>query len=154
MYTILLSLHSLFRWLVLLSLLYAIYRAYNGWLRKLPFNRSDNTIRHVTATIVHVQLILGLWLYVISPLTNYFLDHFNTAVHNRQLRFFGMEHIMVMLTAVIVITIGSVKAKRKLTDRQKFKTMAIWYTIGLLLILSSIPWAFSPLVSRPYIRRF
>jgi hypothetical protein len=59
-----------------------------------------------------------------------------------------------MLTAIVLITIGSAKAKRKKQDRDKFRVIALWYTIGLLLILSSIPWAFSPLVSRPYLRGF
>ncbi|MEJ7740420.1 MAG: hypothetical protein WKF97_23625 [Chitinophagaceae bacterium] len=65
-----------------------------------------------------------------------------------------MEHITMMLTAIIVITIGSAKTKRKSTDQEKFKTMATWFTIGLLIILTSIPWPFSPLTSRPFFRPF
>jgi len=99
-------------------------------------------------------LIIGLWLYFISPIVAYFLYNFSTAVHNRQVRFFGMEHVTMMLTGIILITIGSAKAKRKTTDKEKFKTMAIWFTIALLVILSSVPWSFSPLVSRPLFRPF
>lgn len=152
MYNPLLALHSLTRWLVLVSLLFAIYRTYRGWLLNKPFLKFDNTVRYITVTVAHVQLIIGLWLYFISPIVHYFLQNFHTAVHERQIRFFGMEHITVMLTAIVLITIGSAKAKRKTTDKEKFKTMAIWFSIGLLLILSSIPWAFSPLISRPYFR--
>lgn len=72
----------------------------------------------------------------------------------RQIRFFGMEHITMMMIAITLITIGSAKAKRKTTDEAKFKTMAIWFSIALLLILSSIPWSFSPLTSRPLFRSF
>jgi hypothetical protein len=154
MYLILLATHSLIRWFVLTSLLFAIYRAYRGWLLKKQFSRFDNSVRHITATIAHVQLILGLWLYFISPIVAYFLYNFKDAVHERQIRFFGMEHVTMMLTGIILITIGSVKAKRKSTDLEKFKTMAIWFTIALLVILSSIPWSFSPLVSRPLFRSF
>ena len=154
MYTILLALHSLVRWLVLSSLLFAIVRAYHGWLTKKPFSKFDNTVRHTTATITHVQLIIGVWLYCISPIVNYFLHNFKEAIHIREIRFFGMEHITVMLSAMIIITIGSALAKRKPTDTQKFRTIAIWFTIGLLLILSSVPWKFSPLISRPYFRAF
>lgn len=154
MYPILLATHSLVRWLVLASLLLAIYRGYKGWLTGQTFSKADNTIRHTTATIAHIQLILGLWLYFISPIVDYFLDNFSEAVHQREIRFFGMEHITMMFIGIIVITIGSMKAKRKPTDLQKFKAMAIWYTIGLVIILSSIPWAFSPLISRPYFRPF
>jgi len=154
MYLILLATHSLIRWFVLTSLLFAIYRGYRGWLLKMPFTRFDNSVRHITATIAHVQLIIGLWLYFISPIVAYFLYNFKDAVHERQIRFFGMEHATMMLTGIILITIGSVKAKRKITDLEKFKTMAIWFTIALLVILSSIPWSFSPLVSRPMFRSF
>ncbi|MBS7563985.1 hypothetical protein KHS38_06170 [Mucilaginibacter sp. Bleaf8] len=154
MYFNLLVLHTLTRWLVLISLAYAIYRGYAGWLDNKTFTRFDNTVRHVTATIAHVQLIWGAWLYIISPITNYFLGNFKTAVHERQVRFFGMEHVTVMLIAIVLITVGSAKAKRQATDKLKFKTMAVWYTIAMVLILSSVPWQFSPLISRPYLRWF
>jgi hypothetical protein len=154
MYSILLALHSLVRWFVFGSLLLAIFRAYYGWLSKSGFSRFDNSIRHWTATIAHIQLILGLWLYFISPVVAYFLQHFSTAVHERVIRFFGMEHITMMLIGITLITIGSAKAKRKTNDPEKFKTMAIWFTIALLVILSSVPWSFSPLISRPNFRPF
>ena len=154
MYLTLLALHSLVRWFVLASLLFAIFWAYRGWLFKKQFRAFDNNIRHITATIAHIQLVLGVWLYFVSPVVNYFLHHFSEAVHVRQIRFFGMEHITMMLTGIVLITIGSAKAKRKTTDPEKFKTMAIWFSIALLVILSSIPWSFSPLISRPNFRPF
>lgn len=152
MYSVLLTLHSGIRWLVLASLLYAIYRGYRGWFAGQTFSKFDNTLRHTTATIAHIQLIIGVCLYFISPVIDYFLQNFSEAVHQREIRFFGMEHSSMMFIAIVVITIGSMKAKRKATDQQKFKAMALWFTIGLLIILSSIPWAFSPLVSRPWFR--
>lgn len=154
MYTIVLAIHSLTRWLVLASLVFAIFRAYRGWLTNATFAGFDNKVRHVTATIAHVQLVLGLWLYFISPLTTYFLNHYSDAVHNRELRFFGMEHITMMLLAITIITIGSVATKRKTGHRRKYRTMAVWYTIALLIIISSVPWSFSPVVSRPNFRGF
>lgn len=154
MYPVLLLLHSYNRWLVLISLLLALLRSYRGWLRRKPFTAFDNKVRHITATIVHIQLILGLWLYAISPLASYFLNHFKEAVKQREIRFFGMEHSLMMLSAVVLITIGSAKAKRQVSDRQKFRTMAVWFTLGLVVILSSIPWQFSPLISRPSFRTF
>lgn len=154
MYPHLLATHSLFRWLVLASLLFALFRAYRGWLANKEFTKLDNTVRHTTATIAHIQLLIGLVLYFISPIVDYFLKNFKEGMGERELRFFGMEHITMMLIAIILITIGSAKAKRKTEDKQKFKTMAIWFTIGLLVMLSSIPWEFSPLISRPYFRGF
>jgi hypothetical protein len=65
-----------------------------------------------------------------------------------------MEHIVMMLTAIMVITVGSIKTKRKTTDQEKFRTMAKWYAIGLFLILASIPWGVLFLVNRPLLRAF
>ncbi|AEW02150.1 hypothetical protein A4D02_34295 [Niastella koreensis] len=154
MYQSLLILHSLVRWLVLISLLVAIVRAYRGWLGHRRFLKADNTARVVAATSAHVQLVIGITLYFISPVVRYFLNYFKAAVHQREIRFFGMEHITMMLIAIVLLTIGSAKTKRKTTDQQKFKTMAIWFTIALLIIFLSIPWHFSPFTSRPYFRWF
>lgn len=154
MYSTLLSLHSLVRWLILTSLIVAILIAYRGWLSKKAFSRFHNSVRHWTATVAHIQLVIGVWLYFISPVIDYFLHNYKEAVHQREIRFFGMEHSVMMLTAIVIITVGSAKAKRKPTDAEKFKTMAIWFTVGFLIILISIPWAFSPLASRPYFRPF
>jgi hypothetical protein len=154
MYVTLLALHSLTRWLVLSSLIFAIISGYRGWLLAKPYSKFDNAVRHITATVAHIQLVLGTWLYLISPIVSYFLHNFSTAVHERAIRFFGMEHITMMLIGITVITIGSAKAKRKTIDREKFKTMALWFTVALLIILSSVPWSFSPLISRPNFRPF
>lgn len=154
MYPTLLPLHSLVRWLVLASLIFAMFRSYRGWLTEREFTRLDNSVRHWTATIAHIQLILGLGLYFVSPITHYFLHNFRDAVHLREIRFFGMEHNLMMFIAIVLITIGSAKAKRQQTGPEKFKTMSIWFSIGFLVILSSVPWAFSPLTSRPNFRPF
>ncbi|MEN7551473.1 hypothetical protein AAG747_26385 [Rapidithrix thailandica] len=154
MYATLLATHSIVRWLVLASLCFALYRAYKGWVSQSTFSEFDNTVRHTTVTIAHIQLLIGLWLYFISPLITYFFQNFGEAVHQREIRFFGMEHSSMMFIAILIITIGSAKAKRKAADKEKFKTMALWFTAGLLFILLNIPWAFSPLTSRPNFRAF
>jgi len=154
MYSFVLALHSLVRWLVLLSLLVSLLMSYRGWLLHKTYSKSNNLVRTITATIAHIQLVFGLWLYIISPVVKYFWQNTHEALHMRQIRFFGIEHATMMLTGIIIITIGSAKAKRKVPDKDKFKTQAIWFSIGLLIILSSIPWAFSPLTSRPWFRPF
>ena len=154
MYSVLLSIHSLMRWLVLISLVFAVYRAYSGWRSNKSFSKLDDRTRHITATIIHVQFTLGVWLYFVSPVVDYFLKNFREAVHMREIRFFGMEHITMMTVAVTLLTIGSAKAKRAETDQKKFKTMFVWYSIALLIIFLSIPWSFSPFTSRPLYRLF
>ncbi|MFD0749494.1 hypothetical protein ACFQZS_05025 [Mucilaginibacter calamicampi] len=154
MYSTLLTLHSLTRWPVLGSLLFALFWAYRGWLLNKEFTTFDDRVRTIATSFAHIQFVLGLCLYFISPIVSYFLHNFGTAVHERVIRFFGMEHVTMMIIAVGIITVGSGKAKRLKTDKEKFKTMAVWFTIALLVILSSIPWSFSPLISRPNFRWF
>ena len=154
MYSFLLALHSLIRWLVLVSLIFALYRGYSGWRLGRAFTRTDNIARIAAATAAHIQLLVGLSLYFISPIVHYFLNNFRAAVHERNIRFFGMEHITMMLIAIIIITIGSVKAKNKSGDHEKFRAMAIWFTIALVIIFLSIPWSFSPFTHRPNFRSF
>jgi hypothetical protein len=154
MYFSLLLLHSFFRWIVVLSLLYAIYRSVRGWRGRLPFSATDNTVRHVTATIAHVQMALGYVLYFKSPVITYFRSHYQEAIQQFDYLFFGLLHVVLMTVAVIVITIGSSMSKRIETDKRKFQAMALLFALGLLIIFIAIPWPFSPLANRPYLRTF
>lgn len=154
MYSSLLFFHSLFRWLVLVSLVYAIIRAYGGYTHNRAFSRTDNAVRHWTATLAHIQLVLGFTLYFTSPIVKYFFAHFKQEIGRIDLTFFGIIHTLFMFTAIVIITIGSALAKRKPTDHEKFKTMLIWFSLALVLIFVAIPWPFSPLVNRPYLRPY
>ncbi|WP_080779170.1 hypothetical protein [Chryseobacterium phocaeense] len=152
MYQTLTFLHSLFRWIVLLSLVYAIWRSCRGYFYHKIFTKTDNGVRHWTATIAHVQLILGILLYTKSPIVKYFWKNFSEAKASLDLLFFGLIHILLMITAVVLITIGSAFAKRKNTDSEKFKTMLICFAMALAVIFMAVPWPFSPFVNRPYFR--
>ncbi|WP_276484006.1 hypothetical protein [Paraflavitalea pollutisoli] len=152
MYTMLLVLHSAFRWLVVFSLLLSLYRSYRGYWGNRPFTRTEDRIRHWTATIAHVQLMIGMVLYFQSPLIKAFLQDVGSSRESFALLFFGMIHSTLMLAAIVLVTIGSALAKRKPTDRLKFKTMLVWYTVAAIVILIAIPWPFSPFAARPYFR--
>lgn len=152
--TFLIALHSLFRWLVLVSLVYSVYRGYRGLKNNRDFGKSDNRWRHNTATIAHIQLIIGFVIYFKSPIVQNFYANFRTSVQQLEMLFFGLLHILLMLSAIVVITIGSALAKRRKTDREKFKTMLVWFLAALIIIFLAIPWPFSPLASRPYFKPF
>jgi hypothetical protein len=154
MYAILLTIHSWFRWLVLAGLVITLIRYYHGWFTGRKLSQVDAVTQSTTVKIVQTQFLIGLALYVFSPMVRYFLFNFSTAVHQRDARFFGMEHITMMFIAVAVITVGSEKALKKVTEKQKFMTIAIWFSVGLLIIFLSIPWEFSPFTRRPYFRIF
>lgn len=154
MFAYLLPLHSWIRWILLLLLLISLVRSYYGWKKECPFTQTDSILRQLTVYVANVQLLIGIGLYSLSPIVKYFYQHFSEGVHLREIRFFGMEHSLMMLTAVSLLSIGAAKSKLKVLDKDKFKTIWVWFGIALLIILSSIPWFFWPLVSRPAFRWF
>ncbi|MDR6561916.1 MULTISPECIES: hypothetical protein [unclassified Arcicella] len=151
---ILLFIHSLLRWLVLISIIYAILRAYLGLKNQTTFSKTDNSVRHWTATIAHIQLVVGINLYIKSPTVKYFLSNFKQAIQHLEFTFFGLIHILLMSIAIIVLTIGSALAKRRKNDEVKYKTMLVWFSLALFIIFIAIPWPFSPLAHRPFFRQF
>jgi len=151
-YTTLLLIHSLLRWLVVASLLYALFRAYRGLARNREFSKTDNAVRHWAATFTHIQLMVGYTLYFISPLIKAFFASKGEGLHNIDLAFFSVIHVLLMTAAVVVVTIGSARAKRKSNSRDKYRTMLKWFAAGLLMIFVAIPWPFSPLARRPWFR--
>lgn len=152
MYQALTFLHSSFRWLVVISLLYAIFRSLRGYTSNREFTRTDNAVRHWTATIAHIQLITGIIFYTQSPAIRYFWSHFREAVGEWAISFYALLHPLMMLTAIVILTIGAALAKRKPTARHQFKTMLVWFSIAFLIIFIAVPWPFSPLAGRPYFR--
>ncbi len=152
MHQILIFYHSLFRWFLLLTIIYSIYRACRGLIQNLFFSKLDNLIRYLTVTIAHIQFIIGIVLYTNSSSVSFFWKNLDETLYDINDVFFGLIHIILMLSAIIVLTIGSSLTKRKLRDKEKFKTILIWYSIVLLIIFIAIPWPFSPLANRPYIR--
>ena len=153
-YSVFLVIHNALRWLVLGSLLATLVSSYRGWLGSRPYTSGAQTLRVVATSIAHTQLLAGVYLYTISPVIKYYWKAKPGFDAAPEFSFFGLIHISLMLTAIIVLTIGSSTAKRLTTDRQKFKTTAVYFTIGLVLILTAIPWPFSPLAARPWVRPF
>tara|TARA_R110002126_G_scaffold165373_1_gene313238 strand:- start:2225 stop:2536 length:312 start_codon:yes stop_codon:yes gene_type:complete len=103
---------------------------------------------------VHIQLTIGMLVYIKSPIIKYYFSDFKNLINNWNLTFFGLFHFILMVSAIVIITIGSAKAKRKKTDIEKFRTMLTYFSIGLIIIFIAIPWPFSPLANRPLLRIF
>lgn len=153
MYLLLLTLHGIVRWMVLFFLLYSIFHAFRGYMGERPFTAADDVVRHWTATVAHIQLVLGMGLYVISPIVRSVVAGQITDGMNDGF-FFRYIHIGMMLSGIVLLTIGSAKAKRIKVDKDKFRTIIIWYLLALLIMLLAIPWPFSPFSQRPFVRLF
>jgi NADH:ubiquinone oxidoreductase subunit 2 (subunit N) len=135
---ILVRTHSGLRWIVLGLLIYAIFNA----LRKKDFYaKSDRLVNMFAMVSLHIQLVIGLILYFTSEKAKFIDGWMSNPIH----RFYGMEHILLMIIAIILVTIGHAKAKRASEPAKKHKTIILFYAIGLILILASIPWPFRQL---------
>ena len=135
---ILVRAHSGLRWEVLGLLVYAIFNA----LRKKDFYaKSDRLVNMFAMVSLHIQLVIGLILYFTSVKVS-FVEGW---MKNQLLRFYGMEHILLMIIAIVLVTIGHAKSKRASEPSKKHKTILLFYAIGLILIIASIPWPFRQL---------
>lgn len=130
-------LHSGLRWVVLLLLIIAIYNAYNSKKKGL-YEKRDKLFNLFTMISLHIQLLLGLILYFTSPKVVFPEGWMKIS----QARFYGMEHILMMLIAIILVTIGRKKAEKSNDVYTKHSLIFKWYLIGLLLIIAAIPWPF------------
>lgn len=135
-----LIIHSSLRWIILITLLVHLYCIYTGYFKNKPFTKFNNIFSHVTVGFIHLQFVVGLYVYYTSEKTSIFLSDVKASMAISELRFYAVEHSLIMLIAIIIITIGSFKAKRIEDERKKYKTQIIYFTIGLILILAGIPW--------------
>lgn len=141
MYAVFLMLHSLLRWLLLLSLVITLVKYLAGWLGNHPWKKTDNILGIVFTSLMDLQLIFGLVLYFfLSPFTKQAFTDFGAAMKNANLRFYAVEHLSMMLIALVLVHIGRAKSKKAKTDHEKFKTASIFFLIALALILAAIPW--------------
>jgi hypothetical protein len=146
MYPILLGLHNITRWLVLIVGILAIVRAFMGWSGKRPWTGLDNSAGLFFTISMDVQLLLGLLLYgVFSPITTGAFADFGAAMSNPDARFWLVEHIFMMVLAVILAHVGRSLAKKAPTHVAKHKRAAIFFTLALIVVLAGIPW-FRPLL--------
>ena len=128
--------HSGLRWLVLGLLLYAIFNAIGK--SKSSYEKRDKMVNLFAMISLHIQLLLGLILYFTSPKVSFASGWMKDA----SLRFYGMEHLIGMLAAIVVVTVGRKLAEKQESAILKNKKIALWYVIGLVLIIASIPWPF------------
>ena len=138
MYTGLQHLHSYLTYLVLLGLLISFFAALAGLFGNKLFSDKDRKLSLLGLIPVHLQWVIGLILYFISPRG---LGNFSGAAMGDSVsRLYILEHPLTMIIAVVLITIGYSRAKRMLGTNAGFKSIAIFYGIGLALILIRIPW--------------
>ncbi len=145
MYSTLLIIHNLLRWVFLAAAIYAILRSVLGLMNKNVYNKSDNTAGSMLVALSHTQLLIGIILLFVSPVIQAAMQDMGAAMKDKTLRLQLIEHPLTMIIGVVLIQVGRIKTRKAYADVDKYKRSLIFYGIGLLLILSRIPWGNSPL---------
>ena len=140
MYNGLLHAHSGLRYVVIILVLISIVQAFSGWFGQKPFTEGARKVSLFALISVHIQLIIGLILYFISPVMEPALADMGAAMKDSVLRFWAVEHITTRIIGITLITVGYSTAKRATTDKAKYTRIALFYLIGFILIISMIPW--------------
>jgi hypothetical protein len=137
MYDFLQKFHSGWAYLALLVFIIAVVNSLIGLYSKKEFTAKDRKIAVFGLAAIHTQLLIGLILYFVSPLGFASLGQ----MADKNLRLTSLEHPLINLIGITLITIGWMKHKKLTTSESKFKTFSIFYGLGLILILSRIPWS-------------
>ena len=137
MYETIQSVHSILAYAALGLLVLASINAIFGLTSKKLFSDKDLRLSLFTLIICHIQLLVGLILYFVSPLGSAQLGNMKDAA----MRLTSLEHPLINIIALVLITIGWSKHKKEESNNGKFKKIAVFYTLGLILILSRLPWA-------------
>jgi hypothetical protein len=141
MYEITLHIHSVLRWIVLLLVLEVTLKSLRGWVQKKEYTNYDNKISLFALIFTHTQLLVGFMIYFISPKVQ-FGDMANT-MKDPVLRTFTVEHLTLMLIAIVLVTVGRIKPKKVEDATKKHKQTFIFFVLALLFMLVAIPWPFA-----------
>jgi fucose permease len=134
LYSNLLLFHSLIRYFVLIFLVIVVVRSYMGWSKKTGFTSMDDKSGLWLLMLTHTQFILGLILYFVSP----FVKFEGSTMKDSMLRYWTVEHVSMMLIAVVLITVGRVTSRKMKEENAKHKRMFIFCAIALVIILAAI----------------
>jgi len=141
MYSVVLSLHNIFRWVALILGVLVAVKACLGLFQGTEWTELDRKFGLYFTISIDIQLLLGLVLYfVLSPITTVAVRDFGTAMSNSGIRFFAFEHALMMLLAVVFAHLGSALPKRVDESKAKHRRAAIWFTLAVLAMLMGIPW--------------
>jgi hypothetical protein len=141
-YKALYHLHSYWAYLVLLIVLLATLNALVGLIGKRPFAARDFRISLFGLIVTHIQLLIGLILFFVSPKIQWFNENVGVSeiMKNETMRLYNVEHPVMMILAVVLITIGYSRHKKKLTSGAKFKQLSVFYVLASIAILAMLPW--------------
>ena len=134
------TLHSYWAYIVLAVLIYTVINAIIGLTQKKEFTHKDFRLGLFTLITAHIQLLIGFAWYFMSPWYKGLKANGGEVMKDSAARLLAIEHPIMMLIAIILITIGWSKHKKQVKSESKFKTFVIFYGLALIIILARIPW--------------
>lgn len=134
LYKFFLLLHSGFRYIVMVLILLAILQAIPSWFRKKAYTEGNRKINLFAMISAHTQLLIGLALYFLSP----FVRFGGGVMKDAQARYWTVEHVTMMVLALVLITIGHAKSKRITLPEGKHRVIGIFYSAALIVIILAI----------------
>lgn len=141
MYSVMLILHSILRWVILIAGLLAVARACSGWLGQRRWDAADNRAGIWFVAALDLQLLVGLALHLaLSPLTQLAMSDPGIAMQNSALRFWFVEHPFGMVVALVLAHVGRVRIRKATADVSRHKAATIFFLLALLTIVLSSPW--------------
>lgn len=140
-YEIVRILHNLVRWAVLIFGVIAAVRALAGWLGRRGWLPVDDRLGLFFTMSLDIQVLLGLLLYfVLSPITTENFSRMGEVMGNPAVRFYLVEHALLMLVALVLAHIGRSRAKKAPNPIARHRAAAIFYTLAIILVIVAIPW--------------
>ena len=141
MYEAILTLHSYLAYVVLAVLFFAVANAIMGLVGNKMFTpQKDFRLSLFALILSHMQLVVGLVLFFVSANGLKAIQTLGMGGLNAPSRLLAVEHPFVNILAIILITIGWSRHKKFIEGDKKFKSIAIFYGLGLLFFLSRVPW--------------
>lgn len=138
MYHGLLVTHSYLRFIILLMLIIVVVISVAGVAGKKPFTRKHDKVGLFTLICAHIQLLVGVILYLVSYAGGHRVQFGSQTMKDPALRYFAVEHAVMMIVAVAFITIARISAKRTPIDRKKHRRMLVWNLLALVIILVTV----------------
>jgi hypothetical protein len=139
MYALIKIIHSYWAYLVLLILAVAIFNSFLGKILRRDFSTKDLRISLFGLIFSHIQLVIGLILYFVSPWFGKWSELGVGVMKNAETRLYLIEHPITNILAIVLITMGWSMHKRQSLSGKKFLRIGLFYTLGLVLLLSVIP---------------
>ena len=148
-----LTLHDLVRWLILLFGFLTVITAMLGLASKSPYSKLADKSNLLFMILFDIQVVFGFILFFEKGWFDH-LKHIGDFMKDSLVRFFSLEHWLLMLIAWILVHAGRTAVKKAPDAQSKHRKMLVYFGIALLLILIAIPWPFREAVARPWFRWF